>query len=334
MFQAVFVCLPAFFFDALQALLFSTVTTVRLHRSHRTRLMQVWRSAGWPCRDGIEIDLLAARLVALQATADGRETLQLTEAGIAWLAEARQSGLRALSSHDRLAQRFAEQHLLAGGRIVWRELSLRAPVLLEPAAASTAPADSATLAAERVADLNAAALAVAPPSLPLTVMAGLWDGKEEDLVQGSDAAQPADRPARQRWRMARPDLFSVRNTSVEAYLQPMVHEIKFSRADLLSDLRHAAKRQAYEWLCESCYYVFPAHIAKPEEIPLRFGVWVLHGGVDDGHFELLRPARHASCKLPFAVWMALCKATPLRSSESEAAQARLGAPGAPHPQGD
>lgn len=131
--------------------------------------------------------------------------------------------------------------------------------------------------------------------------------------------------------MARPDLFSVRNTSVEAYLQPMVHEIKFSRADLLSDLRHAAKRQAYEWLCESCYYVFPAHIAKPEEIPPRFGVWVLHGGVDDGHFELLRPARHAPCKLPFAVWMALCKATPLRSSESDAAQTRLGAPGEPCP---
>lgn len=295
--------------------------------------MQVWRSAGWPCRDGIEIDLLAARLLALKATPDGGETLQLTEAGIAWLAEARQSGLRALSSHDRLAQRFAEQHLLAAGRIVWRELSLRAPVLPEPAAASTATADMAALAAEPGADPNAFAPVATPPPLPLAAMAGLWEGKEQeeqDLAQGSDAAQPAGRPARQRWRMARPDLFSVRNTSVEAYLQPMVHEIKFSRADLLSDLRHAAKRQAYEWLCESCYYVFPAHIAKPEEIPLRFGVWVLHGGVDDGHFELLRPARHASCKLPFAVWMALCKATPLRS-ESDAAQARLGAPGAPCP---
>ena len=43
---------------------------------------------------------------------------------------------------------------------------------------------------------------------------------------------------------------------------------------------------------------------------------VLHGGVDDGHFELLRPARHAVCKLPFAVWMALCKAAPLRSQSA------------------
>ena len=80
--------------------------------------MQIWRSAGWPCRDGIEIDLLAARLVVLQPGADGCETLQLTEAGIAYLAEARQSGLRALSSHDRLAQRFAEQHLLAASRLL------------------------------------------------------------------------------------------------------------------------------------------------------------------------------------------------------------------------
>ena len=301
------------------------MTEPKLNRSHRTRLMQIWRSAGWPCKDGIEIDLLAARLVALQATPGGCETLQLTEAGIAHLAEARQSGLRALSGHDRLAQRFAEQHLLASGRIVWRELSLRAPTMPEPAAVLAVSA----LATEAAASLDAAPPAPpAPPALPapsalpsLPAMAALWD---EDPTQGDGTPALASRPARQSWRMARPDLFSVRNTSVEAYLQPMVHEIKFSRADLLSDLRHAAKRQAYEWLCESCYYVFPAHIAKPEEIPPQFGVWVLHGGVDDGHFELLRPARHAVCKLPFAVWMALCKAAPLRS-QSETAQTRLGA---------
>ena len=295
------------------------MTEPKLNRSHRTRLMHIWRSAGWPCKDGIEIDLLATRLVALQARPDGCETLQLTEAGIDFLAEARQRGLRALSGHDRLAQRFAEQHLLAGGRIVWRELSLRAPTVPGPDVALVANAD----ATEAAADL--AALPTA-----LSAMDSLWgDG---DLAQGDEAPPVASRPARQSWRMARPDLFSVRNTSVEAYLQPMVHEIKFSRADLLSDLRHAAKRQAYEWLCESCYYVFPAHIAKPEEIPPQFGIWVLHGGVDDGHFELLRPARHAVCKLPFAVWMALCKAAPLRS-QSETAQTRLGAPDAPCPDG-
>ena len=133
--------------------------------------------------------------------------------------------------------------------------------------------------------------------------------------------------------MARPDLFSVRNTTVPAYLQPMVHEVKASRADLLSDLRHDAKRQAYQWLCEECYYVFPAGVAEPGEIPEHFGIWVLHGKLDDGEnsrFELLRPARHASCALPFAVWMALCKATPLRT-EAELAQAYLGEPDAGAP---
>ena len=147
-------------------------------------------------------------------------------------------------------------------------------------------------------------------------MAPLW---------AEDDHAPAARAAANVWRMARPDLFSVRNTSVPAYLQPMVHEVKASRADLLSDLRHDAKRQAYQWLCEECYYVFPAGIAEPEEIPEHFGIWVLHGSVDDGRFELLRPARHNRCTLPFSVWMALCKATPLRSDD-DMAQTHLGEP--------
>lgn len=264
-------------------------------RPHRTRLMQIWRSAGWPCKDALEIDLLAAGLVAQHCTPAGHEQLRLTEAGIALLAQARQRGLRALSAHDRLAERFA-QHLLAGGRIVWRELALRA--------ALEAPA----------------APAGAQPELPGGPT--LWAEEEA----GDAAAAP---PAAQVWRMARPDLFSVRNTSVPAYLQPMVHEVKASRADLLSDLRHPDKRQAYQWLCEECYYVFPAGIATPEEIPEQFGVWVMHGRLDgdegpgEGRFELLRPARHVRCTLPFAVWMALGKATPLRRPD-EPAQALLG----------
>ena len=269
-----------------------------LTRTHRSRLMQIWRSAGWPCKDGIEIDLLAAQLLVLQVNSDGLETVRLTDAGIQMLADARQRGLRALSAHDRLAQKFAE-HLMACGRIVWRELSLRASV--EGASAAHPPGDAAAL----------------------------WDASSVAPEAPADAA-PASAAAKV-WRMARPDLFSVRNTSVQGYLQPMVHEVKASRADLLSDLRHSAKRQAYQWLCEECYYVFPAGMAAADEIPEQFGVWMFHGALDDatntgqnaGHFELLRPARHARCELPFAVWMALCKASPL-SNQSEPAQARLG----------
>ncbi|MDA8523146.1 hypothetical protein [Acidovorax sp. NCPPB 4044] len=276
---------------------------ITLHRTHRTRLLQIWRSAGWPCRDPVEIDLLAAGMVRLAEEPGGHEVLRLTDAGIACLAEARQRGARALSLHDRLAMRFSGQ-LLAAGRIVWRELSLRAAVDAPPAP-------------------GVPALAVPPPT-------GLWSA-------GEDGDLPPPAVARV-WRMARPDLFSIRNTSVPSYLQPMVHEVKASRADLLSDLRHAAKREAYQWLCEECYYVFPAGVAEPEEIPEAFGVWVLHGPVESGRFELLRPARHARCPLPFAVWMALCKATPLHA-DGEPAQALLGAgdegmpPGAGEPAG-
>ncbi|MEJ6001726.1 hypothetical protein [Paucibacter soli] len=257
-----------------------------LSRSHRSRLMQVWRSAGWPCKDALEIDLLAAGMLDLHIAADGRETLRLSQAGIQWLAEARQQNSRALSGHDRLAQKFAEQ-LMAGGRIVWRELSLRAQVETE------APAEL-------------------PPALREALP--LWD-------------EPAPaRAAAHVWRMARPDLFSVRNTSVEAYLQPLVHEVKFSRADLLADLRHAAKRQAYQWLCSEVYYLFPAGVAKPNEIPEQYGIWLLHGTLEEGSFELLRPAQHQPCKLPFAVWLALAKATPLRSEADAPPQTALAEP--------
>lgn len=257
----------------------------RLTRHHRARLLQIWRSAGWPCKDGIEIDLLAAQLLCLHTTPEGRDTLRLTAAGIEVLADARRRGVRELGAHDRLAQKFAEQ-LISGGRIVWRELSLRAAIDAPPREH-------------------------AEPLQPFDESA-LWND------EGTDVTSPACV-----WRMARPDLFSVRNTSVEAYLQPMVHEVKFTRADLLSDLRHAAKRQAYQWLCSECHYVFPVAVARPEEIPDAFGVWVLHGSLDDGRFEQVRPARHARCTLPFAVWLALAKATPLRG-DTDGAQALLG----------
>jgi len=118
--------------------------------------------------------------------------------------------------------------------------------------------------------------------------------------------------------MARPDVFSVRHTTVEDYLRPMVHEVKVSRADLLSDLRHAAKRECYRWLSCETYYVFPSGMADPREVPEAFGVWLLNGRVDSGTLELARPALHQPCKLHFMVWMALAKATPVRADDATA----------------
>lgn len=260
-------------------------------RAHLSRLKQLWRSGGWPCRDSLELELLAAGWITPADAAVGEpDTLRLTDAGIRVLADAAQRGRRAVSRHDRLAQRMA-RHLQTDGRIVWHELSLRAQVMPPEAASPT---------------IAATPFSPAP-----------------DLL-GDAPEVPGVKPV---WRLARPDLFSVRNTSLEAALHPVVHEIKVSRADLLSDLRQAAKRESYQWLCCECYYVFPAGTAEPREIPEALGLWVVHGDVETGRLELLRPARHTPCTLPFAVWMALAKATPL-ALDDEPAQTALGAPGA------
>ena len=264
-----------------------------LPRHHRTRLMQIWRSAGWPCQDAVEIELLAAGWVQLQTSPEGHQQLKLTDTAIALLADARQQGLRSATLHDRIEHRFAQQQLLPQGRIVWRELMLR--VALE----------EESVVAEVEAEMPAS-----------------------DMLWADESQLPANvqRAAKRVWRIARPDLFSIRNTSAQRYLHPLVHEVKASRADLLSDLRHRSKRLAYQWLSEECHYVFPAGIAEPEELPEEYGVWVMHGDVDDApRFELLRPARHVRCALPFTVWMALCKAAPLqRDEELRHAQTQLG----------
>ena len=256
-------------------------------RVHLTRLMSIWRSAGWPCRDGVELDLVAAGWATLAPGAGGHETIRLTDAGVQVLATARQRNQRSLSAHDQLAARVAA-HLMATGRLVWRELSLRA----------------------RITNHD-------PPAGDAALMT------DEALWPDDETISQLPHQGKASWRMARPDVFSVRRTSVEAYLQPMVHEVKVSRADLLSDLRHAAKRESYQWLSCETYYVLPTGVAEPHEIPDAFGVWLLNGPIDSGTLDLARPARHTPCKLPFAVWMALAKATPA-GPDGEAMQRELG----------
>ena len=265
-------------------------------RFHLTRLMSIWRSAGWPCRDAVELDLVAAGWAVIVEDASGHQTIRLTDSGIRLLATARQRNQRALGAHDQLAGRVCAQ-LMNAGRIVWRELSLRARIQAVPNA-------SAGKTARTTDD-------------------PLWLDDQADA-----ASQQEHHHEKATWRMARPDVFSVRRTSVEDYLQPMVHEVKVSRADLLSDLRHAAKRESYQWLSSETYYVLPAGVAELNEIPEAFGVWFLRGPVDTGTLELVRPARHTACRLPFSVWIALAKANPV-PSDHEALQRELGEAAAP-----
>jgi hypothetical protein len=124
------------------------------------------------------------------------------------------------------------------------------------------------------------------------------------------------------WQVAMPDVYSVRHTSVASYLQPVVHEIKVRRADLLADLRRPAKRAAYLDMAGAVVYVLAEGIGRADEVPPECGVMEMRGG----QLHTLRPAPARALSheagLPFAIWMALARATPVRAPESE--QLRLG----------
>ena len=235
-----------------------------LGRVHMRRLRDIYRSAGWPCLDKVEVELLAAGLLARHDSPDGHVHVRLTDSGITHLAQGLHRNRQALSVHDALVDRVA-QTLLRDGRLVWTTLSLRARL----------------------------------PSPP---------------------GDPA------RWKICRPDVFSIRNTSVAAYLQPVVHEIKVSRADLLGDLQHKDKRDSYLDVGGQCWYVLGSDaqgraIAQADEVPPECGV--MHA-MADGPLEVLRHApQRAVPDLPFALWMALAKATPLAASGDDPAQALL-----------
>jgi hypothetical protein len=215
---------------------------------HRRRLRELWRSAGWPCHDGLELDLLAAGALSRHWDEQGRETLRVTDAGLALLAQTRARNQAAFDTHEALVGKVALQ-MQRAGRVVWRGLSLRA---------------------QRVAE------------------------------DGSTA-----------WCVAMPDVFSIRHTTVEDYTEPVVHEIKVTRADLLSDLRNVDKGAAYLAMASQCWYVLRRGIALADEVPSAFGVmWA-----DDAGLEVARAAPRRAMRLPFAVWMALARADAERGPE-------------------
>ena len=222
-----------------------------LGKAHARRLREIYRSAGWPCQDPLEIELLAAGMLDRVRTGSGHESLRLTQAGVHLLAQTLARNRAALSAHEALVERVARE-MGRAGRIAWRGLSLRAQV----------PCD--------------------------------------------DADQPL------RWCMAKPDVFSIRNTTVEAYAEPVVHEVKVRRADLLADLRQDTKRASYRDLGE-CWYVLGNDargrcIGAADEVPPECGVLVVEGGRLQVARSAPKPSRRA---LPFGIWMALAKATPV-----------------------
>ncbi len=225
---------------------------VTLTALHRRRLRDMYRSAGWPCLDAIEIELLAAGLLQRERGALGRETLRVTDAGLLLIAETLQRNRARRDAHEALVERVARD-MTRAGRIAWRGLSLRAKV-------------------------------------------------------------------GEAWAMAMPDVFSIRHTTVEAYVEPIVHEVKVNRADLLSDLRSASKRAAYLQLGSECWYVIRAGIGQADEIPPECGVLV----ATDTSLDVARAAPKRPMRMSFGLWMALARATPLEGWRLEDAQGLLG----------
>jgi hypothetical protein len=123
------------------------------------------------------------------------------------------------------------------------------------------------------------------------------------------------------WTHVRPDLFSVRNTTHEAHLVPLIHEIKVRRADLLGDLRLPAKRAGYQALSQQFFYVIAEGIADPSEIPEDSGVIV--AGAAGLVVARGSPARQA--QLGTMHWLQLAKATAEFAARELAGQVALGA---------
>jgi hypothetical protein len=229
---------------------------VKLGRFHAKRLREVYRSAGWPHLDTVEVELIAAGLLERTTELTGHDKVRVTASGIAHLAQTIQGNRHNRSAHELLVERIG-QEMLRDGRVVWTTLSLRA-------------------------------------SLPST------------------AGEPV------RWKMCRPDVFSIRNTTVASYLEPIVHEIKVSRADLLGDLKSEDKRNSYLDVGGQCWYVLGCDskgrpIGQAEDVPPECGVLIAE---PDGLQVARNAAKRVSRDLPFAIWMALAKATPLNSSDT------------------
>jgi len=241
--------------------------------------------------------LLAAGWLVRERDGQGRDTVCVTDSGVALLAQTLQRNRAAHDAHEALVARVARE-MQRAGRLVWRGLCLRAQIDAPPLAVPTARAAAMPSAGQ------AAALPAEPPAAKLAghTIALPWPASAD----AAGAGAPVDTAAAA-WVMAMPDVYSIRHTSVERYLAPVAHEVKVRRADLLSDLRRPAKGAAYRWLASECWYVIAEGIAQPEEIPAVYGVLV---APPSGALQVARPAPQRAMSMPFAVWMALARATP------------------------
>jgi hypothetical protein len=204
-------------------------------RQHARRLRDYYRSAGWPCLDAIEIDLLQLGFVERVPRGAGTEIIRVTPAGMQALAASLARNRNAFSAHE-TAVRETGRQLALSGRLVYRSLALRGHV---------------------------------------------GDG----------------------WRLCRPDVYSIRHTSVAAYACPAIHEIKVRRADLLGDIASADKRASYMALSCEFFYVLPEGLARLDEIPCDCGVLFM----TPTGLKVARPSMRRTVVPGIGEWMAIAR---------------------------
>ncbi len=94
-------------------------------RHHLRRLRQYYRSAGWPCRDNIELELLQRGLIRRALCPEGGlESIVVTDAGIEALGRYLEGNRNALADHESLVETVS-RHLLRQKRLVFRRVSFR-----------------------------------------------------------------------------------------------------------------------------------------------------------------------------------------------------------------
>lgn len=207
--------------------------TPALPRTHATRLRQLWRSAGWPAHDSVELDLLAAGYLERRIDDSGRERLLVTPAGIAALEAQLATNRHRFDPHEALVQRTAAW-LCAQGRLAFTRTQFR--------------------------------------------------------VKVEDA-----------WKIAMPDVLSIRRTTSLDALAPIAYEVKARRADLLSDLRVPAKRAGYRQVSGEFYYVIAEGIGTAADIPDDCGLII----AGESGFAIARPSPAAPIAWSFAHWMSI-----------------------------
>ena len=122
-------------------------------RVHARRLREVYRSAGWPYQDGIEIELLAAGLLERITAITGHESVCVTDAGLGFLADVAHGNRSAYSANETLVDKVART-MVREGRVVWTSLCLRAWIPPEANVAGRAQATFKAIAVWRLDGLG------------------------------------------------------------------------------------------------------------------------------------------------------------------------------------